>query len=90
MTVEQGKNAYRLRVTLAARQKLMDDRMSLTLRVLDPFNTSLESNTTIDPRFVQVSNRQRVIRGLQLSLGWIFGRPKEKDEPIDLGGVGGN
>jgi hypothetical protein len=88
MTVEQGRNASRTRFTLAARKKLMDDRMSLTLRVIDPFNTSRESNTTIDPRFYQVSDRRRAIRGLLLSVNWTFGKPKEEHtrEPNDLGG----
>ncbi len=88
MTVEQGRNASRTRFTLAARKKLKEDRMSVTLRVIDPFNTSRESNTTIDPRFYQVSDRRRVIRGLLLSVNWMFGKPhEERDrEPNDLGG----
>jgi len=88
MTVEQGRNASRTRFTLAARKKLMEDRLSVTLRAIDPFNTSRESNTTIDPRFYQVSDRRRVIRGLLLSVNWTFGKPQEdkNHEPNDLGG----
>jgi len=88
MTVEQGRNASRTRFTLAARKKLMEDRMSVSLRVIDPFNTSRESNTTIDPRFYQVSDRRRAIRGLLLSVNWTFGKPQEEHnrEPNDLGG----
>ena len=77
MTVEQGRVASRTRFTLAARKKLRNDRMSVTLRVIDPFNTSRESSTTIDPRFYQVSDRRRVIRGLLLSVNLMFGRPKQ-------------
>jgi hypothetical protein len=88
MTVEQGRNASRTRLTFAARQKLMQDRMSLTLRVIDPFNSSRESSTTIDPRFYQVSDRRRAIRGLLLSINWTFGKPQKEHEnaPNDLGG----
>jgi outer membrane cobalamin receptor len=88
LTVEQGRVASRTRLTLAARQKLMNDRMSVTLRVIDPFNTSRESSTTIDPRFYQVSDRRRVIRGLLLSINWTFGKPQQEPErdPNDLGG----
>ncbi len=88
MTVEQGRNASRTRFTLAARKKLMEDRMSVTLRVVDPFNTFRESSTTIDPRFYQVSDRRRTIRGLLLSVNWTFGKPKEDHErdTIDQGG----
>ena len=86
MTVEQGHNASRTQFSMAGRQKLMQDRLSLTLRVIDPFNTSRESSTTIDPRFYQTSSRARVIRGLLLSLNWTFGKPqKEPHETIDQG-----
>ena len=90
MTVEQGRVASRTRLTIAARRKLMHDQLSLTLRVIDPFNTSRESSTTIDPRFFQVSDRRRAIRGLLLSINWTFGKPQEEHErdPNDLGGEG--
>ena len=88
MKVEQGSNASRTQVSLAARQKLMDDQLSLTLRVVDPFNTSRESSTTIDPRFYQVSDRSRAIRGLVLSGDWAFGKPpkgrgRDPNDPTD-------
>ncbi len=81
MTVEQGRNASRTRLTLAARQKLLNDQMSLTLRVIDPFNSSRERNTTIDPRFYQVSDRRRT---------WTFGKPRKEHEndQTDSGGEG--
>ncbi len=73
MTVEQGRISSRTRVSLAARQKLRQEQMSLTLRVIDPFSTSRETSTTIDPRFSRVSDRRRAIRGLLLSVNWTFG-----------------
>jgi outer membrane cobalamin receptor len=80
MTVEQGRSASRTRFSFAARQKLMSDQMSVTLRVMDPFNTSRERFTTIDPRFYQVSERRRVERGVLISANWSFGKsPKEHD-----------
>ncbi len=80
MTVEQGRAGSRTRFSLAAREKLMDDRVNVTLRVIDPFNTSTERFTTSDPRFLQVSDRRRTIRGLVLSATWNFGRgPKDED-----------
>ena len=87
MIVEQGRNAARTRFSVAARQKLMNDQMSLTLRIIDPFNTSLERSTTIDPAFYQVSDRRRLIRGMLFSVNWIFGKSKkDKDrEAIDTG-----
>jgi outer membrane cobalamin receptor len=79
MVVEQGRNASRTRFSLAARRKLMADQLSLTLRVVDPFNTSRETNTTIDPRFYQVTQRSRAIRGLLLSVNWTFGNPRKEE-----------
>lgn len=78
MTVEQGRNSSRTRFSFAAREKVMGDRMSVTLRVIDPFNTSRERSTTIDPRFYQTSDRRRAIRGLILSVNWMFGRPQRR------------
>ncbi len=76
MTDVQGRNAARTRVSLAGRKKLSGDRVSLTLRVIDPFNNSRESNTTYDPQFTQVTDRRRVIRGALLSINWTFGNPQ--------------
>jgi hypothetical protein len=80
-TVEQGRNASQTRISLAARKKVINDRLSLTLRVIDPFNTSIESNTTIDPLFTQVTDRRRKIRGLLLNVNWMFGKPQKESEP---------
>ncbi len=89
MTVEQGRNSSRTRFSFAARQKLMNERMSVTLRVIDPFNTSREINTTTDPRFTQVSDRRRAIRGLLLSVNWIFGRPERRGREDLIGNENG-
>jgi outer membrane receptor protein involved in Fe transport len=88
MTVEQGTNASRVQFNFAARQKLMDDQLSLTLRVIDPFDTSHERGTTVDPRFYQTSDRARAIRGLLLSASWTLGKPEKGKDTIDLNGDG--
>lgn len=90
MTVEQGHNYSQLRFSAAARQKLMGDRLSFTLRLTDPFNTSAERSATTDPRFYQVSTRRRAIRGLLLSVNYTFGKPTKKHEgdQIDSGDNG--
>jgi hypothetical protein len=80
--VEQGRNASQLRVNVAGLKKLMDDRLSLTLRLIDPFNSSRERSFTTDPAFYQLTDRQRLIRGVLLTANWMFGRPTE-DKPID-------
>ncbi len=88
MNVEQGWNASRTQFNLAARRKLMDDRLSLTVRAIDPFNTSAERSLTFDPRFHQTSDRTRAIRALLLSASWTFGKPDKEKDTIDLSGDG--
>ena len=83
-TVEQGTNGAQTRVSFAARQKLRGDRVSLTLRVIDPFSTERERSTTIDPRFTQTSQRMRRARGLLLNATWNFGKP-QKEKRLDEG-----
>ncbi len=83
--VAQGWNAARTRVSFGIRDKLMADRLSLTLRVTDPFSTARERSATLDPAFTQISDRTRAIRGVQLSATWMFGRSKQKGrDQIDL------
>jgi hypothetical protein len=91
MTVEQGRVAGRTRLTIAVRQKLMQDRVNVTLRLIDPFNSFRESSTTIDPSFFQISDRRRVMRGLQINVNWAFGTVQEDRhrEPLDAGGDAG-
>lgn len=84
-TVPQGWNAARTRVSLGIRDRLMADRMSLTMRIIDPFSTSGARFATIDPAFTQISDWRRPNRAVQLSATWMFGRPSKKhDEPIGL------
>jgi outer membrane receptor protein involved in Fe transport len=87
MIVEQGRTFSRTQFNLAARRKLFDDQLNVTLRVIDPFNTSRENSITTDPRFYQVSKRARQMRGLVLGLSWTFGKPlKDKEEDLVSGG----
>ena len=83
-TVDQGWNAPRTRVSVGIRDKVMADRLSLTLRIIDPFSTARERSATVAPTFMQINDRTRAIRGLLLSATWMFGRPHKKDAEIDL------
>jgi hypothetical protein len=65
---------------MASRKKLLGYKLSVELLLIDPFYTSRQRSTTIDPRFVQVSERWRADRGLLLSVDWSFGSaPKVRD-----------
>ena len=85
---EQGRRGSRTQFNLAARQKLFDDQLGVTLRVIDPFNLATERSTTIDPRFFQVSDRQQHIRGLLMSFSWTFGKPSKDEETSLIDGSG--
>lgn len=87
-TVDQGWNAARTRVSFGIRDKVLADRLSLTLRIQDPFSTARERSATIDPIFTQLTDRTRPVRGLQLNATWIFGRPNKKSDHIDLDTAG--
>jgi outer membrane beta-barrel protein/carboxypeptidase family protein/TonB-dependent receptor-like protein len=80
--VEQGRNASRTRVNFAARKKLRNDRLNVTLRANDPFNTARERSFTFDPLFYQITDRTRTIRGLVLSVSWLFGAPPKKQRDL--------
>ena len=84
-TIVQGWNAARTRVSFGIRDKLMADRLSLTMRILDPFSTARDRSATLDPAFTQINNRLRPVRAVQLSATWTFGRQRKRDgDQIDL------
>ncbi len=84
-TIVEGWNAARTRVSFGVRDKLMADRLSLTMRIIDPFSTARERSATLDPAFTQINNRLRPIRAVQLNATWTFGRQSKKGgDPIDL------
>ncbi|MEO7966428.1 MAG: outer membrane beta-barrel family protein, partial [Gemmatimonadaceae bacterium] len=84
VTIEQGTLGAQTRVSLAARQKLLKDRVSLTMRVVDPFGTEHEQSTTNDPNFTQSLRRVRHVRGVLLNVTWNFGK-LVKPKPLDDG-----
>lgn len=84
MNVEQGWSGSQTRFSFAARKKLMQDQLNVTMRVIDPFSTSRERSATIDPQFYQLSDRTRTIRGVLLSVNWMFGKPQKDQESNDL------
>jgi hypothetical protein len=80
----RNANGCRTRVSVGIRDKLLADRMSVTLRIIDPFSTARERSATLDPAFMQINDRTRAIRGLQLNATWMFGRPNKKNDQIEL------
>ena len=54
------------------------------MRVTDPFSTEREGSTIADPRFTQISERVRRVRGVLLNVTWNFGKP-QKEQRLDEG-----
>ena len=85
MTTEQGRMAAMTFSNIALKQKLRGDAASVTLRVMDPFNTMKFGFVTNDGRFYQTTQRHFGARGLFLSFNYAFGqqprlRPRAEPE----------
>jgi outer membrane receptor protein involved in Fe transport len=74
MRTEQGHVSAMTITNFALRQKLRGDAASVTLRVMDPFNTMKMGFVTDDGRFYQTSERSFGARGVFLSFNYAFGQ----------------
>jgi outer membrane receptor protein involved in Fe transport len=81
MNVEQGRVSGFSMTNVSLRQKLRGDRSSLTLRVMDPFNTMGFNVRTNDGRFVQETDRRFGARAVFLGFNYNFGRPPRIRQP---------
>jgi hypothetical protein len=79
MRVEQGRVAAMTMTNIALRQKLRGDQASVTLRVMDPFNTMGMGFVMDDGRFYQTSRRSFGARGAFLGFTYAFGQqPRQR------------
>jgi outer membrane receptor protein involved in Fe transport len=74
MATEQGRISGRSMFNMALRQKLMGDRASVSLRVVDPFNQMRFRSLTDDEDLYQESERRMGARGVFLSFSYNFGQ----------------
>jgi ferric enterobactin receptor len=74
MKAEQGRMAAMTMTNVAIRQKLRGEQASVTLRVMDPFNTMGFGSSTDDGRFLQTSRRRFGARMAALSFSYAFGQ----------------
>lgn len=93
MTTEQGKIAAMSMMTFALRQKVLDDKGSITLRVQDPLNTMKFGFTQADGRVIQSSERRFGARGLFASFSYNYGqaprlRPRTVEPQPEVGAPG--
>jgi outer membrane receptor protein involved in Fe transport len=81
MNVEQGRVSAFSMTSLSVRQKLRGDRSSLSLRVMDPFDTMRFNVRTDDGRFIQETDRRFGARAVFLGFNYNFGRPPRVRQP---------
>ncbi|MDP9348317.1 MAG: outer membrane beta-barrel family protein, partial [Gemmatimonadota bacterium] len=74
MNGEQGRVSARTMTNLALRQKLMGEKASVSLRVMDPFNTMGFGAEINDPLFHQETQRRFGARGVFLTFSYNFGQ----------------
>ncbi|MBI4409149.1 MAG: TonB-dependent receptor [Gemmatimonadetes bacterium] len=75
MDVEQGRLSGMMMTHLSLRQKLLGERASITMNVIDPFDRMRFSFRTSDERHTQESTRRFGARGVFLTFSYNFGRP---------------
>jgi ferric enterobactin receptor len=82
MDVEQGRMGSFVMSTLALRQKVMGDKGSLSLRVVDPLNRMGFSSETTDPLYYQLNERRFGARAAYLTFSYNFGQtPRLRNRP---------
>ena len=81
MQIEGGRFDAMGFANLALRQKLYGERMNLTLRVSDPFNTQRFRIRAGDDNLIQLTERTFTSRAVHLSVQYNFGRPPRVRQP---------
>jgi hypothetical protein len=94
MGVEQGRFAAFQTTTFVARQRVYGDRGTLSVRVLDPFNTNRFGVRAGDDRLLQVTQRRPGVRGVFLGFQYATGQaprlrtPRQEQQAAPSGGFG--
>lgn len=82
MAVEQGRIGAMTFSNVSLRQKVMGDRGSISLRVMDPLNRMGFSSRTTDPMYLQLNERQFNGRAAYLTFSYNFGQqPRLRNRP---------
>ena len=82
MDVEQGRMGSFVMSTLSLRQKVMGDKGSVSLRVVDPLNRMGFTMQTTDPLYYQLNERRFGARAAYLTFSYNFGQqPRLRNRP---------
>jgi ferric enterobactin receptor len=81
MQVEGGRFDAMSFANVAVRQKLYGERMNVTVRLSDPFNTQRFRIRAGDDNLIQLTERSFTSRAIHLSVQYNFGRPPRVRQP---------
>jgi outer membrane receptor protein involved in Fe transport len=87
MKIERGEFSSTQMTMLSLRQKLLEGKGAISLRVQDPFNTMRFKIKTGDDNLIQFTERQFGVRAVFLGFQYNFGQtpkfrvPKQDDQP---------
>jgi len=85
--IERGEFSSTQMAQFSLRQKLMDDKAAISLRLVDPFNTMRFKIKTGDDQLIQFTERKFGVRAAFLTFQYNFGQtpkfrgPKQDDQP---------
>ncbi|MGH7483353.1 MAG: TonB-dependent receptor domain-containing protein [Longimicrobiales bacterium] len=75
--VPQGRISSRVMTHLGIRQSFLDDRASVNIAVMDPFDLFDSTFETRDPTHTQIGRSDFSMRSAYISFSYSFGRPPE-------------
>jgi outer membrane receptor protein involved in Fe transport len=81
INVERGRFAANQSATFSGRYKIMGDKATVALRVVDPFNTIGFKIRAGDDKLIQITERQFGVRGTFLSFQYTFGQAPRIRQP---------
>jgi ferric enterobactin receptor len=81
MNIEGGRFDAMTFANVAVRHKLYNDRMTLSLRLSDPFNAQRFRIRAGDDNIIQLTERRFTSRAVHLGLQYNFGRPPRVRQP---------
>ncbi|MBA2707783.1 MAG: TonB-dependent receptor [Gemmatimonadaceae bacterium] len=79
--IERGEFASTQMANLSLRQKIMDDKATVSLRVVDPFNTMGMKIKTGDDNIMQFTERKFGVRAAYLTFQYNFGQAPRIRQP---------
>ena len=100
-SLPQGTLSSFFYLTMSARKQILNNKASISLSVVDPFDTYQQRLITTDVSHLQTSRSNFSMRRATLSVSYNFGRPPQSSrrsggegemapqEPVGGGGVGG-